>query len=38
MNKNIPLVKILPRNNLVEEATWEREEEMKIKYFELFSK
>ena len=37
-NNKIPLVKVLWRNSSVEEATWEREEEMKNKYLELFSK
>ena len=35
-NKQIPLVKVLWRNQLVEEATWEREDEMRTKYPELF--
>ncbi|XP_024018709.1 uncharacterized protein LOC112090804 [Morus notabilis] len=35
-NKSIPLVKVLWRNQLVEEATWEKEDEMKIKYPKLF--
>ncbi|KAH9744181.1 hypothetical protein KPL70_003578 [Citrus sinensis] len=35
-NKKIPLVKVLWLNNSVEEATREREEEMKNKYPELF--
>ena len=35
-NKKIPLVKVLWRNHEVEEATWEREEEMKTKYPQLF--
>ena len=35
-NKKIPLVKVLWRNHEVEEATWEREEEMKMKYPHLF--
>ena len=37
-NKSIPLVKVLWRNQLVEEATQEKEDEMKIKYPELFGK
>ncbi|KAI3450299.1 hypothetical protein Pfo_006964 [Paulownia fortunei] len=37
-NKQIPLVKVLWRNQLVEEATWEREDEMRTKYPELFGK
>ena len=37
-NKKIPLVQVLWRNSSVEEATWEREEEMKNKHPELFSK
>lgn len=35
-NKKIPLVKVLWRNHSVEEATWEREEEMRNKYPSLF--
>ncbi|KAL5578274.1 hypothetical protein UlMin_019973 [Ulmus minor] len=35
-NKVIPLVKVLWRNHKVEEATWEREDEMRIKYPHLF--
>ena len=35
-NKKIPLVKVLWRNFAVEEATWEREDEMRIKYPEIF--
>ncbi|KAK6149325.1 hypothetical protein DH2020_016850 [Rehmannia glutinosa] len=31
-NKEIPLVKVLWRNQSVEEATWEREDEMRAKY------
>ncbi|KAL5538161.1 hypothetical protein UlMin_045627 [Ulmus minor] len=31
-NKVIPLVKVLWRNHKVEEATWEREDEMRTKY------
>ncbi|KAL5568353.1 hypothetical protein UlMin_024928 [Ulmus minor] len=31
-NKVIPLVKVLWRNHKVEEATWEREDEMRAKY------
>ena len=34
--KKIRLVKVLWRNHSVEEATWEREEEMQSKYSELF--
>jgi len=34
--KTIPLVKVLWRNHLVEEATWEREVEMREKYPHLF--
>ena len=37
-NKRIHLVKILWRNNSMEEATWEHEEEMKNKCPKLFSK
>ena len=35
-NRSIPLVKILWRNQKVEEATWEREDEMRRKYPHLF--
>ena len=35
-NKVIPLVKVLWRNHKVEEATWEREDEMRAKYPRLF--
>ncbi|KAI3472621.1 hypothetical protein Pfo_030815, partial [Paulownia fortunei] len=35
--KKIRLVKVLWRNHSVEEATWEREEEMQSKYPELFA-
>ncbi|KAL5542263.1 hypothetical protein UlMin_009973 [Ulmus minor] len=35
-NKDIPLVKVLWRNQLVEEATWERESDMRASYPELF--
>ncbi|KAI3467933.1 hypothetical protein Pfo_024596, partial [Paulownia fortunei] len=35
--KNIRLVKVLWRNHSVEEATWEKEEEMQSKYPELFA-
>ncbi|KAL5544529.1 hypothetical protein UlMin_008313 [Ulmus minor] len=35
-NKAIPLVKVLWRNHKVEEATWEREDEMRVKYPHLF--
>ena len=34
--KTIPLVKVLWRNQVVEEATWEREAEMREKYPHLF--
>ncbi|KAL0537838.1 hypothetical protein IC582_026827 [Cucumis melo] len=37
-NKQIPLVKVLWRNHRVEEATWEREDDMKSRYPELFEK
>ena len=37
-NKKIPLVKILWRNQFVEEATWELEDKMRRKYSELFGK
>ena len=35
-NKEIPLVKVLWRNQSVEEATWERESNMRASYPELF--
>ncbi|KAL5567484.1 hypothetical protein UlMin_024059 [Ulmus minor] len=35
-NKTISLVKVLWRNHTVEEATWEREDEMREKYPNLF--
>ncbi|KAL5540705.1 hypothetical protein UlMin_045820 [Ulmus minor] len=35
-NKTIHLVKVLWRNHTVEEATWEREDEMRKKYPNLF--
>ncbi|KAL5566168.1 hypothetical protein UlMin_029332 [Ulmus minor] len=35
-NKDIPLVKVLWRNQTVEEATWEREADMRASYPELF--
>ncbi|KAL0549529.1 hypothetical protein IC582_014014 [Cucumis melo] len=35
-NREIPLVKVLWRNNRVEEATWEREDDMRSRYPELF--
>ncbi|KAL0561145.1 hypothetical protein IC582_001565 [Cucumis melo] len=35
-NNEIPLVKVLWRNQRVEEATWEREDDMKSRYPELF--
>ncbi|KAL0546247.1 hypothetical protein IC582_016153 [Cucumis melo] len=35
-NKQIPLVKVLWRNHWVEEATWEREDDMRSRYPELF--
>ena len=35
-NKVIPLVKVLWRNHKIEEATWEREDDMKARYPELF--
>ncbi len=37
-SKTIPLVKVLWRNHLHEEATWETEKEMKDKYPQLFEK
>ncbi|XP_022870226.1 uncharacterized protein LOC111389526 [Olea europaea var. sylvestris] len=36
-NRDIPLIKVLWCNHGVEEATWEKEDEMKIKYPELFN-
>ena len=35
-NRSIPLVKVLWWNHRMEEATWEREEEMRTRYPELF--
>ena len=35
-NKKIPLVKVLWRNQSTEEPTWERENDMKVKYQGLF--
>ncbi|KAL0543893.1 hypothetical protein IC582_018998 [Cucumis melo] len=35
-NKEIPLVKVLWRNHRLEEATWEREDDMRSRYPELF--
>ena len=35
-SKTIPLVKVLWRNHLHEEATWETEKEMKDRYPQLF--
>ena len=35
-NKTMPLVKVLWRNNKVEEATWELEADMWDRYPELF--
>ncbi|KAL0551564.1 hypothetical protein IC582_010653 [Cucumis melo] len=35
-NKEIPLVKVLWRNHRVEEATWEREDDMRSRYPERF--
>ena len=35
-NKIVPLVKVLQRNHVVEEPTWETEEDMQKKYPELF--
>ena len=35
-NKTMPLVKVLCYNHVVEEATWETEEDMRKKYPELF--
>ena len=34
-SKNIPLVKVLRGNYQVEEATWESEDQVKIKYSHL---
>ena len=35
-NKIIPLVKVLWKNHKIEEATWEREDDMKARYPKLF--
>ncbi|TYK29713.1 ty3-gypsy retrotransposon protein [Cucumis melo var. makuwa] len=35
-NREIPLVKVLWRNHKVEETTWEREDDMRARYPELF--
>ena len=35
-NKTIPLVKVLWRSHIVEEATWEHEEQMQRHYPHLF--
>ena len=35
-SRRIPLVKVLWRNHAVEEATWEREAEIREKYPQLF--
>ena len=35
-NKTISLVKVLWKNHIVEEASWEREDGMKSNYLELF--
>ncbi|KAL0537500.1 hypothetical protein IC582_026478 [Cucumis melo] len=35
-NREIPLVKVLWQNHRVEEATWEREDDMRSRYPELF--
>ena len=35
-NKTISLVKVLWRNHLVEEATWERDDQMQDQYPHLF--
>ncbi|TYK20970.1 pol protein [Cucumis melo var. makuwa] len=35
-NREIPLVKVLWRNHRVEDATWEREDDMRFRYPELF--
>ena len=34
--KTISLVKVLWKNHTVEEASWERDDEMKSNYLELF--
>ena len=36
-NKTIPLVKVLWRSHSIEEATWEREDEIKEEYPHLFN-
>ena len=36
-NKEVPLVKVLWRNQSVEGATWEAEADMRSKYLHLFS-
>ena len=36
-NKEVPLVKVLWRNQSVESATWEAEADMRSKYLYLFS-
>ncbi|XP_073133867.1 uncharacterized protein [Henckelia pumila] len=35
-NREIPMVKVLWRNQLVEEATWETKQDMRARYPELF--
>ncbi|XP_022852400.1 uncharacterized protein LOC111374025 [Olea europaea var. sylvestris] len=35
-NKEVPLVKVQWRNHGLDESTWEKEDELKIKYPELF--
>ena len=35
-NKIVPLVRVLWRSRFVEEETWEREDEIKKRYPELF--
>ena len=35
-NKTISLVKVLRRNHLAEEATWEREDQIRSQYLHLF--
>ncbi|XP_073138368.1 uncharacterized protein [Henckelia pumila] len=37
-NREIPMVKVLWRNQLVEKATWETEQDMRARYPELFGK
>ncbi|KAL4021487.1 hypothetical protein IC575_020288 [Cucumis melo] len=37
-NREIPLLKVLWRNHRVEEATWEREDDMRVGHPKLFEK